>query len=179
MTKSIGVFCSATFGNDPQFKQVAKELGERLAEQKIQLVFGGGKVGLMGVVADSALARGGDVIGVIPDFLGTREVIHQGLTELIICKTMLERKTKMIDLSNGFIALPGGFGTLDEMLEVLTYHQLGLNKHPIAFLNVNGFYDHLDRFFKHLEHTELLKPEARNIAYFGTTIDEVINHVLR
>lgn len=164
--KSICVFCGSSLGNDPAFVEAARLLGRLLAENQITLVYGGAKVGLMGVVADSVLENAGTVIGVIPKFLEQKEITHLGLTELIICETMHERKTKMFELSQGFIALPGGFGTLEEVIEILTWQQLGLHKCPIAFLNVNGFYDHLHMLFKEMEAKELLKSENRKMALF-------------
>jgi uncharacterized protein (TIGR00730 family) len=141
--KRITVFCGSSFGTEEIYKQQAILLGQTLAKQNIELVYGGANVGLMGAVADGVLAAGGKVIGVLPHFLKSKEISHEGLTELILVDTMHERKTKMNDLSDGVIALPGGFGTLEEFFEMLTWGQLGLHKKPIAILNINGFYDPL------------------------------------
>ncbi len=130
-------------GADPQYAQIAYDLGAYLAQQGIDLVYGGAQVGLMGRVADGALEHGGRVIGVIPQFLETKEIKHHQLTELIIVKSMHDRKSKMNDLCDGVIALPGGFGTLEELFEVLTWAQLGLHQKPIGLLNVGSYYTHL------------------------------------
>ncbi len=141
--KSIAVYCGASMGNDPIFAQRAKELGKTLAERRISLVYGGGGIGLMGTIADAVLEKGGKVIGVIPKFLLEHELGHQSATELIIVDTMHERKRRMIELSEGFIAMPGGYGTLEELGEVLAWSQLGLHRGPCGVLNVNGYYDGL------------------------------------
>lgn len=141
--KRITVFCGSSFGTDKIFEEQAFLLGETLAKLNIGLVYGGANVGLMGVVADGALQHGGKVIGVLPHFLQNKEIAHQNLTELILVETMHERKTKMNDLCDGVIALPGGFGTLEEFFEMLTWSQLGLHQKPVALLNINGFYDPL------------------------------------
>jgi len=139
--KSIAVFCGANFGNNPVYQTKAQQLGKLLAEQNMQLVFGGGKVGLMGAIADSVLQHGGKVIGVIPQSLVEREVAHAALTELHVVQTMHERKALMARLAEGFIALPGGFGTLDEVCEIITWNQLGILAKPVAFYNVNNYFD--------------------------------------
>ncbi|BBF76645.1 TIGR00730 family protein [Acinetobacter ursingii NIPH 706] len=140
---SICIFCGSAVGNDPLFLQAAQLTGETIARQGKTLVYGGGRSGLMGVVADSALQAGGRVIGVIPTALVDRELAHPNLTELHIVKNMHERKTKMAELSDGFIALPGGAGTLEEIFEQWTWSQLGIHQKPCAFLNIQGFYDDL------------------------------------
>jgi uncharacterized protein (TIGR00730 family) len=141
--KSICVYCGSNAGENPAYKSAAAELGEVLSREKITLVYGGGKVGLMGVVANAALDGYGNVIGVIPKKLVDRETAHKGLTDLIIVKTMHERKAMMEKLSDGFITLPGGFGTMDELFETITAIQLGFHSKPIGILNVNGYYDKL------------------------------------
>lgn len=141
--KRVVVFCGSSPGTDDVYKSQATLLGRELAKRKIELVYGGAKVGLMGFIADAVLSEGGKVIGVLPGFLGSKEIAHEKLTELILVETMHERKTKMNELCDGVIALPGGFGTLEELFEMLTWAQLGLHKKPIALLNVNGFYDSL------------------------------------
>lgn len=140
---SICVFCGSSLGNDPVFKQMAQLTGQVIAAQGKTLVYGGGRSGLMGVVADSALQAGGRVIGVIPHALVDRELAHTGLTELYRVNNMHERKTKMAELSDAFVALPGGAGTLEEIFEQWTWSQLGIHQKPCAFLNVNGFYTDL------------------------------------
>ncbi|MCH7294984.1 MULTISPECIES: TIGR00730 family Rossman fold protein [Acinetobacter] len=140
---SICVFCGSSLGNDPIYQQMAEATGQAIAAQGKTLVYGGGRSGLMGVVANSALQAGGRVIGVIPDALVDRELAHTGLTELHIVKNMHERKTKMAELSDAFVALPGGAGTLEEIFEQWTWSQLGIHQKPCAFLNVDGFYDGL------------------------------------
>jgi len=140
---SISVFCGSSPGNNDLYYQKAYHLGVFLAESNINLVYGGAKVGLMGAVADGALSKGGTVVGVIPDFLLNKEIAHDGLTELKVVQSMHQRKSIMDELSDGSIILPGGFGTMDEMFELLTWGQLGLHKKPIGILNTDGFYDDL------------------------------------
>lgn len=146
--KSLCVFCGARSGNNPIYKEAAVTLASQMAESNIELIFGGGKVGLMGVLADTILQHGGTVQGVIPEGLVSQEVGHTGLTKLHIVQTMHQRKELMYNLSEGFVALPGGFGTLDEFFEILTWSQLGLHKKPIGFLNVNGYFNHLLSHFE-------------------------------
>lgn len=140
---SVCVFCGSSVGTDPVFAEAAKELGRLLAKHDSTLIYGGGKVGLMGIVADEVLRNSGKVIGVIPYFLYQREVGHDGLTQLEIVETMHERKRRMADLADVFIAMPGGWGTLDELAEILTWHQLGLVKSPIGLLNTANFFNPL------------------------------------
>lgn len=141
--RSICIFCGANFNGDPILKQAVEQLAEVLVARDISLVFGGGKVGVMGLLADAVMQKGGRAIGVIPQFLMDKEVGHTGLTELHIVDNMHQRKQMMNDLCDGIIMLPGGFGTLEEFFEVLTWLQLGLHHHPVGVLNVNGFYDFL------------------------------------
>jgi uncharacterized protein (TIGR00730 family) len=169
----ICVFCGASAGRDPVFAEAAATLGRELAGRSIELVTGGGKVGLMGVVADAALAAGGRVTGVIPRFLVEREVAHRGLTELHVVETLHERKALMHELSDGFVALPGGFGTLDELSESVTWAQLGLHAKPIGLVNVGGYFDGLVAFvaaavgqgFVAAAHREILiaRPDAGSL----------------
>lgn len=137
------VYCGSAFGNDPRYRQAAEHLGATLAREGISLVYGGGKVGLMGAVADGALAAGGKVIGVIPRLLVDKELAHPGLTELVQVADMHERKASMADLADGFIALPGGFGTWEELFEVITWSQLGLHAKPMGLLDVADYYQPL------------------------------------
>nr|WP_314371022.1 TIGR00730 family Rossman fold protein [uncultured Acinetobacter sp.] len=140
---SICVFCGSSLGNDPIYQQIAQATGLAIAQQGQTLVYGGGRSGLMGVVADSAIVAGGQVIGIIPQALVDRELAHTGLTELYVVKDMHERKTKMAELADAFVALPGGAGTMEEIFEQWTWNQLGIHQKPCAFLNVEGFYDGL------------------------------------
>ena len=144
--KRISVFCGSSFGNEEKYATQAFLLGNALTQENIDLVYGGAKVGLMGAVANGILSNKGQVFGVLPNFLKSKEVAHDNLTELIIVESMHERKTKMNELCDGVIALPGGFGTLEELFEMLTWSQLGLHKKPIGILNVDGFYDLLLQF---------------------------------
>jgi len=141
MFKSVAVYCGSSAGNDPQYVRLAHTAGVLLAKRGIRLVYGGGGVGMMGAVADGVLEQGGEVTGVIPDFLNTRELKHPGVPDMRVVKTMHERKMLMVDLAEGFIALPGGFGTLDELFEVLTWSQLDIHHRPAGVLNADGYYD--------------------------------------
>nr|WP_322623004.1 TIGR00730 family Rossman fold protein [uncultured Flavobacterium sp.] len=161
--KNITVFCASSFGNDPEFEIVAYNLGKLLAENSLGLVYGGAQVGLMGAVANGALQAGGTAVGVLPVFLETKEIAHPGLTEFIVVDTMHERKTIMSDRCDGVIALPGGFGTMEELFEVLTWAQLGLHKKPIGLLNVAGFYDALIAFIDQMVSNGLLKQINRDM----------------
>jgi uncharacterized protein (TIGR00730 family) len=163
MLRSLCVFCGSSVGSKPAFIGAAIGLGKVMAEQNIQLVYGGGRVGLMGAIADSVLNNGGRVIGVIPQHLVDREVAHQGLTELRIVSSMHERKALMAELSDAFVAMPGGLGTLEEFFEVWTWGQLGLHRKPYALLNVNGFYDPLVQFIDQLVEQKFVKPEHRKM----------------
>ena len=144
--KAIGVYCGSSLGQNPLYEAAAQEMGLVLARRGLTLVYGGGRFGLMGRLADSVLFNGGKVIGVIPEGLRQKEVFHEKLTELHVVQTMHERKAVMASRSDAFIALPGGFGTLDEMMEMITWNQLGLQAKPLGFLNVAGFYDPLFQF---------------------------------
>ncbi|PWU21429.1 MAG: TIGR00730 family Rossman fold protein [Bdellovibrio sp.] len=175
--KSVSVFCGSNVGNDPVFAQSARALGRTLAEEGITLVYGGARVGLMGEIADSALQSQGRVIGVIPQFLQDKEIAHSGLSELIICSSMHERKLKMFELSQGFIALPGGFGTLDEVFEINTWQHLGLHKFPVGFLNVGGFYDPLLRQIEQMVRSGFLKPELQQTAIMGDNIPDLLSRM--
>lgn len=160
---SICVFCGSSPGNDPAYADAARVLGQTLAERDITLVYGGGHVGLMGVVADAALGAGGEVIGVMPRSLVDREIGHTGLTKLHVVRSMHERKAMMSELSNGFIALPGGNGTLEEFFEVLTWAQLGEHGKPCGLLNVAGYYDPLLEVFDRMVEKDFLKEAHREL----------------
>ena len=157
----IAIYCGSSRGLDPIFSNAAAELARYLVHEGIGIVYGGGNVGLMGVIADAALAAGGEVIGVIPESLMAKELGHGGVSELRVVRSMHERKQLMVDLSDGFIALPGGFGTLDELFETLTWLQLGFHDKPVGLLNVSGFFDHLLTFLDHMSDTGFLKYEHR------------------
>lgn len=172
--ESIAVFCASSPGNDEQIYNEAYRLGEILAKRDIQLIFGGSKLGLMGQVAAGNLENGGQTIGVIPEFLKTKEVVHTGLTKLITTRDMHERKLKMHELSDGFIALPGGFGTLEELFEIVTWGQLGLHRSPIGLLNINGFYDDLMALLKTMVRKEVLRKENFDLLLIGENIEELL-----
>ena len=163
MVRSLCVFCGSSVGSKPAFIGAAIAFGKVLAEQKIRLVYGGGRVGLMGAIADSVLNNGGEATGVIPKHLVAREVAHQGLSDLRIVESMHERKALMAELSDGFVAMPGGLGTLEEFFEVWTWGQLGLHRKPYALLNVAGFYDPLVEFIDQLVELKFVKPEHRKM----------------
>ncbi|MBO9583836.1 MAG: TIGR00730 family Rossman fold protein [Flavobacterium sp.] len=175
--KRITVFCASSYGTEKIYEEQAITLGKTLAEQNIELVYGGANVGLMGAVADGALNAGGKVIGVLPNFLRSKEIAHLGLTELILVKSMHERKTKMNDLCDGVIALPGGFGTLEELFEMLTWAQLGLHKKPIAILNVNGYYDALIELLQTMTEKGLLKEVNQKMLLVSDSIDDLLNQM--
>ncbi|MGA7929157.1 MAG: TIGR00730 family Rossman fold protein, partial [Candidatus Sulfotelmatobacter sp.] len=159
--KRICVFCGSSPGRRPEYRAAAEEMAAELVRRNIGLVYGGGNVGLMGILADAVLKAGGEGVGVIPEHLMVREVGHRGLTKLHVVHTMHERKALMADLSDAFVALPGGFGTLDEFCEVVTCTQLGLHAKPCGILNVLGFYSPLLRMFDHAVEERFLKPENR------------------
>jgi uncharacterized protein (TIGR00730 family) len=173
MKKTV-VFCGASQGSDPVYKEQATLLGKTLALQGIHLVYGGADVGLMNRVANGALEHGGKVTGVFPRFLAGFEIAHKNLTELIVVETMHERKLKMHELSDSVIALPGGFGTLEELFEMLTWGQLGLHQKPIGLLNTNGFYDDLIAMAEKMVASGFLKDANRNMLIVGETIPELL-----
>jgi uncharacterized protein (TIGR00730 family) len=175
--KRITVFCGSSIGTEKVFENQAFLLGQALAHLKIGLVYGGANIGLMGAVADGALSKGGSVIGVLPNFLKEKEIEHQNLTELIIVETMHERKTKMNELADGVIALPGGFGTLEEFFEMLTWAQLGLHKKPIAVLNINGFYDHLTDLIDVMVEKGFLKKINQEMLIVSDNIDDLLEQM--
>jgi uncharacterized protein (TIGR00730 family) len=168
---SITVFCGSSAGSESIFAEKAFALGQKMARENITLIYGGAKVGLMGAVADGCLQSGGKAIGVLPHFLSSKEIAHSHLTELILVSTMHERKTKMHELSDGFIALPGGFGTFEELFEILTWAQLGLHKKPIGLLNINDFYSPLLDMIDNMVAKELLKPINRDMLIVENEMD--------
>lgn len=160
--KSIGVFCGSSIGARDQYSLLAAELGNFMVNAGIDMIYGGGKVGLMGVIADEIMAKGGNVIGVIPELLLQKEVGHDAISEMKIVQSMSERKNLIGDLSDAFIAMPGGFGTLDEVMEVLTYFQLGISEKPVGFLNINGYFDPLMAMFDKILEEKFMKYEHRH-----------------
>ncbi|WP_312473512.1 TIGR00730 family Rossman fold protein [Neobacillus sp.] len=162
--KKLAVFCGASNGASDVYIEGAKNLGKELAKRDIALVYGGASVGIMGAVADSVLDEGGHVIGVMPRFLDNREIAHKNLSELIIVDSMHERKAKMADLADGFIALPGGPGTLEEFFEIFTWAQLGLHHKPCGLLNINHYYDPLIALFNHMTEEQFLHEKYRTLA---------------
>ena len=172
--KRISVFCGSSFGTEDLFEKQAYLLGKTFAQKEIELVYGGANVGLMGAVADGVMQNGGKAIGVLPHFLQNKEIAHQNLTELILVETMHERKTKMNDLCDGVIALPGGFGTLEEFFEMLTWAQLGLHKKPIGILNVNGFFDSLIEFVGTMVVKGFLKEVNQKMILVSDSIDNLL-----
>ena len=161
--RRICVFCGSNSGMNPAYRDAAIAIGRLLAERGSELVYGGGNIGLMGILADAVLQKGGRVIGVIPESLMAKEVGHLGLTDLRIVKSMHERKALMADLSDGFIAMPGGFGTFEEFCEVVTWSQLGIHAKPCGLLNVNGYYDPLLELFDHAVREGFLREENRRL----------------
>ncbi len=172
--KAVCVYCGSNAGGRPSYAARAAALGTRLAQEKLALVYGGGNVGLMGIVADAALAAGGEVIGVIPAQLVDWEVAHGGLSRLEVVANMHERKARMFDLSDAFVALPGGFGTLDEMFEMLTWRQLGLGDKPCAFLDVDDFYDPLVAMLDRMVAERFLHADQRHDLWHGDDIDALM-----
>lgn len=171
---SVCVFCGSSEGNDPVITKAGYNLGVTLAKQQIQLVYGAAKIGVMGKVAKGVLDQNGKVIGVIPDFLKIKEVVHDQLTELIVTQNMHQRKMKMHELSDGFMALPGGFGTMEELFEVITWAQLGLHQKPVGILNSGGFYNSLLTFLHTMMKRQFLKKENLEMLLFANTADELL-----
>ncbi|MCC7248895.1 MAG: TIGR00730 family Rossman fold protein [Lysobacter sp.] len=169
--KSICVYCGSNSGGKPVYAERARELGARLARENLQMIYGGGNVGLMGKVADAVLENGGEVVGVIPEQLVQWEVAHKGVTRLEVVGNMHERKARMFDLADGFVALPGGFGTLDEMFEMLTWRQLGLGDKPCAFLDIDGFYTPLMTMLDRMVDQRFLHADQRRDLWHGEDLD--------
>jgi len=173
--KSLCVYCGSSSGKYPEYTEQARAFGVEMARRGIALVYGGGKVGLMGTMADAVLAGGGKVIGVIPRQLVELEVAHPGLSELQVVETMHQRKTRMYELSDAFVALPGGFGTMDEMFEMLTWAQLGLHRYPCAFLDVRGYYDGLRTMMDHMVDEGFVKAGQRDSVWFGDSMSALFD----
>lgn len=172
--KSICVFCGSSMGFHPIYKKSAYDLGKQIAKENLSLIYGGGSVGLMGVLADAVMEHGGEVVGIIPRFLYEKEVGHDGVTELIIVDSMHERKQKMAELAQGFIAMPGGIGTMEELFEIFTWSQLALIKKPVALLNVNHFYDDIINFLNKMVHDGFIKDVTVNSLINSHSIHELI-----
>ena len=175
--KSICVFAGSSSGSRVEYREAAQDLGRALVSRQIDLVYGGGRVGLMGVLADAVLAAGGHVTGVIPTALAAKEVAHEGLSDMRLVSSMHERKALMVDLSDGFIALPGGWGTLEELFEVLTWAQLGIHQKPCGVLNVNGFFDGLLSFIDHTIGEAFVRPENRSMILVASSPDALLDRL--
>lgn len=173
--KRIAVYCGSATPADPVYIEAARHVGRSLAERGIGVVYGGGKLGLMGAVADSCLEAGGEVIGVIPTALVNAEVAHRGLSELHVVDTMHERKARFVELGDGFINLPGGTGTMDELFEALSWAQLGYHSDPIGLLNIAGYYDKLVEFWGHMGDVGFLRPQHQGLLLVATGLDELLD----
>ena len=173
--KRLAVYCGSAGGSDPRFEEAARELGRIMAERGLELVYGGGRLGLMGIVADTVIAYGGRTYGVIPRALVDKEVAHSGLTELITVTTMHERKARMTELCDAFVCLPGGIGTLDEMFEAWTWNALGYHCQPFALLNIAGFWTPFVEFMGHVSRSGFLSQRRLDQLLVGDTPEQVIN----
>lgn len=173
--KRIAIYCGSATPEDPAYIATAAAVGAELARRGIGVVYGGGRLGLMGAVADAALAAGGEVIGVIPEALVGAEVAHRGCTQLIVVPGMHERKKAFTDLSDGFITLPGGVGTMDELWEAISWAQLGYHTKAVGLLNCNGFYDQLVGFYAHMADVGFVRPAHRNIMIVEPTLDALLD----
>jgi uncharacterized protein (TIGR00730 family) len=173
--RKIVVFCGSSLGFNPIYKEAAVELGNYFVNNNIGLVYGGGKIGMMGVIADTIIAKNGDVIGVIPKLLEQEEVLHKEVEEMIVCKNMSERKVIMSKLVDGYITLPGGFGTLDELFEALTLNQLQIEQKPVGLLNVNGFFDATLLQLNKMVEEGYIKPQNLKLLLVATTVDELLH----
>lgn len=175
--KNICVFCASSLGNNPVYAEAAFELGKILAENHIDLIYGGAQVGLMGKVAEGCLSQNGRVIGIIPEFLKTKEIAHSNLSELITVQTMHERKAMMHDRSDAFIALPGGFGTMEELFEILTWAQLNLHQKPVGVLNINGYYDALIQLIETMIAAGLLNEQYKGMLLISDSIEDLLSQL--
>lgn len=172
--KRVVVFCGSSLGFNPVYKEAAKSLGQYFANNNIGLVYGGGKIGMMGVLADTILENKGEVIGVIPKLLEKVEVIHAGVEEMIVCKNMSERKVIMSKLVDGYITLPGGFGTLDELFEALTLNQLHIEQKPVGLLNINGFFDAILMQIDKMVEEGYVRSENRKLLIVANNVDDLM-----
>jgi uncharacterized protein (TIGR00730 family) len=177
--KRLAVYCGSATPADPVYLEVARETGRTLAERGIGVVYGGGRLGLMGAVADSALDAGGEVIGVIPQALVDAEVAHRGLTELHVVETMHQRKQAFTDLSDGFVTLPGGTGTMDELWEAMSWAQIGYHTKPVGLWNAAGYYDGLVQFVEKMGEVGFLRPQHRDLLIVDTTLPGLLDRMAR
>jgi len=177
--ESVCVFCGSQSGARPAYLQAARELGMRLAQRGWTAVYGGGHVGMMGALADSALAAGGKVVGVIPEHLMRPEVAHQALTELLVVDSMHTRKRIMANRSDAFVVLPGGYGTFEEMFEMVTWRQLQLHAKPVGLVNVDGYFDHLLAFLRHASAQEFIRPQHRGLLSVDETVESLLHRLQR
>jgi uncharacterized protein (TIGR00730 family) len=178
MVKRIAIFCGSSLGARPSYAAAAISLARHLAGKNVGVVYGGSRIGLMGVLAEAALAAGGEVIGVIPRSMVAKEIAHTGLSELHVVESMHERKALMADLADAFIAMPGGFGTLDEFCEILTWTQLGLQQGPCGLLNVEGYYDLLLKMFDHAVAEQFVKPRHRERVLAEDSVESLVTRLL-
>ncbi|HMF90249.1 MAG TPA: TIGR00730 family Rossman fold protein [Candidatus Angelobacter sp.] len=176
--KRICVYCGSSVGARPAYKEAAQRLGELMAERGIGLVFGGGCIGLMGVIADAVLGKGGEAIGVIPQSLVRREIGHGGVTKLHVVETMHQRKALMADLSDAFIALPGGYGTLEEICETITWSQLGIQQKPCGLLNIENYWDGMLQFLDHAVEEEFVRPENRPLVLVASSPEGMLETLM-
>lgn len=173
--KRIVVFCGSSLGFNPIYKNAAITLGNYLAKENIELVYGGGKIGMMGILSDTIIAKNGKVIGVIPKLLEKEEVVHPGVEEMIVCKKMSERKVIMSKLVDGYVTLPGGFGTLDELFEALTLNQLQIEQKPVGLLNINGFFDPIVGQIDKMIEEGYIKPQHKNLLITDATVEGLMH----
>lgn len=173
----ICVFCGSSEGHNGHYKEAAVELGNKMIDHNIGLVYGGSGIGLMGTLANTILSKKGDVIGVIPEVLKRPEVVHNHLTQLHVVKSMHERKAMMAGLSDAFLVLPGGFGTLDETFEAITWSQLGIHKKPIGFINIDGYFDPLYEFIQHAHDNGFIREQNLSLFFMADNIDECFNRM--
>ena len=179
MIKSVCVYCGSSFGKDPFYKQAAQSLGRALAQNGTELVYGGGKVGLMGVISEAARETGGCVTGIIPRFMAEKKLSSPKVTRLIVVDDMHARKAKMAELSDGFIAMPGGFGTFEEIFEAITWTQLGIHRKPCAFYNIRGFYDELCKFIEKAASQGFIAPDFAGSVIFSDHPQSIIEALNR
>jgi cytokinin riboside 5'-monophosphate phosphoribohydrolase len=171
---NICVYCGSSNGNDKSILELSQKFGRLLAERGHNLIYGGSSLGVMGVIADSVMLNGGEVIGVIPENLFSKEVAHTGITRLITVKDMHQRKSHMAELADAFVAFPGGFGTMEELFEIITWNQIGLLKKPVTVMNINGFYDSLIKMIDHAVDMGFIKKNNRQIVRVAETLDQCL-----
>lgn len=176
--KSVCVFCGSSVGKKPSYIEMARDLGRLIAAKNMALVYGGGNIGLMREIADAVLAEGGEVTGVMPGLIAEKEIVHQGVTHLHIVETMHERKALMAKLSDGFIAMPGGFGTIDEIFEVMTWNQLEIINKPTGLLNVDGYFDHLLKYIDHAVEERFVRSEHRSNLIVETNPETLLSKLM-